>query len=152
MERFWSKVDRRSPDECWLWTGARNPKGYGKFQFNRQSVLAHRMAWRLHHCVAIPVGMLVMHRCDTPACVNPAHLTLGTPAENSADMVAKGRSPRTRNEACGRTRLSNADVQTIRRLVQFGRTQAEVAARFDVHPAHVSRIVNYKRRPPQVAS
>lgn len=75
---------------CWLWTGARYPAGYGEFRIGDESY-AHRLAWFRTHGVRAPKGLTVMHACDTPACVNPAHLTLGTQLDNIADAVRKGR-------------------------------------------------------------
>lgn len=80
-------------DGCWLWTGAKNRMGYGVFQIGRRgegTVLASRYAWEFF-CGDIPDGLCVLHRCDTPACVNHRHLFLGTRADNNRDMVAKGR-------------------------------------------------------------
>lgn len=92
-ERFWSKVDRSG--ECWLWTGSsRGSNNYGQFAVTpKRSVAAHRFAYELTHG-PIPDGMLVCHTCDTPRCVRPEHLWLGTPLDNHDDMKAKGRSPR----------------------------------------------------------
>jgi hypothetical protein len=85
----------RSPG-CWLWTLGTNSRGYGQFCSGGRSRLAHRAAWEVANG-AIPSGMYVCHHCDTPACVNPAHLFLGTASDNARDREAKGRSARNTN-------------------------------------------------------
>lgn len=95
-ERFWLKVDRSNPDGCWLWIAAVDGKGYGllaeKTPGSKRVRVhkAHRYSWELVHG-PIFGGLFVLHRCDTPECVNPDHLFLGTHADNMRDMVAKGR-------------------------------------------------------------
>jgi hypothetical protein len=89
--RFFRRVEKTS--DCWLWTGNRQPNGYGRIQTGGKGsphVGVHRLSYEIHHG-PIPEGMVVMHACDTPACVNPAHLSVGTYRDNTADMTAKGR-------------------------------------------------------------
>lgn len=90
-EQFWSRVDRRGPDECWPWTAARNYRGYGKVTRAGKALPASRLAWILTHG-EVAEGLFVCHRCDNPPCCNPAHLFLGTPLENNDDKIAKGRA------------------------------------------------------------
>ncbi len=93
-ERFWPKVARGAPDECWLWTAGHNGIGYGMIQValarGHTKKLAHRVSYEMAFG-PIPDGKVICHRCDTPRCVNPGHLFLGTMADNTRDMLAKGR-------------------------------------------------------------
>lgn len=92
--RFWSKVDRRGPAECWPWTAkAVHHGGYGAINagaIGAGKLRAHRVTYEMAHG-AIPDGLVVCHRCDNPKCCNPAHLFIGTKADNTHDMMAKGR-------------------------------------------------------------
>ncbi len=88
-ERLWERVNKT--DSCWLWTGATSSANYGQIRFAKDKcVLTHRLAWEVTKG-AIPDGLYVLHRCDNPPCCNPDHLFLGTAADNTADMMAKGR-------------------------------------------------------------
>lgn len=89
-ERFWSRVEKRSPESCWLWAGKRNVGGYGRIVNEKRERMAHRVAWELTHG-PIPGGFQVLHHCDNPPCVNPGHLFLGTIKDNAKDKIAKGR-------------------------------------------------------------
>lgn len=96
-ERFWRRVDKSGQNGCWNWTGARLSSGYGSFQvggLGSPSIGAHRYAWELHYGEPPPPGraLVVMHSCDNRLCVNPHHLSLGTPKDNAQDMHRKGRS------------------------------------------------------------
>jgi hypothetical protein len=90
LARLAAKTQMAGPHECWLWTGTVDGKGYGDLMVGTHRTKAHRLSYELSRG-PIPSGMCVMHACDTPACVNPAHLSVGTHADNCADMHRKGR-------------------------------------------------------------
>lgn len=91
LSRFWSKAEVRGPDECWPWLAAAGPRGYGRFWMDGRLRPAHVVAWELRHRQPFPTGMDGCHTCDTPECVNPAHIFPGTAKDNALDSVAKGR-------------------------------------------------------------
>jgi hypothetical protein len=130
-ERLFSHVIKT--ESCWLFTASCNRKGYGQLtRYGKGTILAHRISWEIHNG-PIPKGMVVLHKCDNPKCVNPAHLSLGTNAENSRDMVNKGRSHK-------RYKLSEADISAIITLLADGRRQKEIAALFGISQGMVSFI------------
>ena len=90
--RFHEKYERIPFSGCWLWTAGTNERGYGIIGVTAYRVdKAHRVSWRLHHG-EIPIGANVLHKCDVPGCVNPAHLFLGTLSDNMQDCVTKKRN------------------------------------------------------------
>lgn len=92
-ERFWAKVDRRDPDECWPWTGTCDPSGYGRIstQHGRSPRRTNRVCLELKLGRPIAVGMRACHDCDNPPCCNPKHLYEGTQKRNIGDMIERGR-------------------------------------------------------------
>jgi len=89
--KFWPKVTKRGPDECWEWIGARVPAGgYGRFLYKGKLIAAHRVAYLLAHG-ELPTELDIMHVCDNPPCCNPAHLIAATTLENMRDAKRKGR-------------------------------------------------------------
>lgn len=143
--RFWAKVNKAEGQgprgNCWEWQARRHRQGYGQFTMNRggerwKTVLAHRVAWELTHG-AIPDGLDVLHHCDNPPCSRPIHLFLGTNADNSVDMVAKGRQSKgdswpARRRAKGsqhyNATLNENIVRKIRRLYAKGNVSYQALA------------------------
>lgn len=119
---------------CWEWTGRRSPDGYGMLKYEGWNQGTHRLMYRVE-VGDIPAGMSILHRCDNPPCINPAHLRPGTQRDNVQDMHEKGR---------GRARrgLSDSQVRQIRSLVRGGMKQSEVVKIMGVDSGTVSRIVN----------
>ena len=104
--RFWEKVDRQGPHACWEWLAYRNAGGYGQLTVHGRSCHAHRVAWELTHGPILRGAhnhdICVLHTCDNPGCVNPAHLFLGSQAVNVEDMNAKGRNGHAAKTHCPR--------------------------------------------------
>lgn len=146
-ERFWARVGRRNDDECWPWLLTPGRMGYGRFKPTPKDQLsAHRTAWELTHG-PIPSGLWVLHRCDNRRCCNPAHLFLGTPRDNTRDMMAKGRNvpPPVRSGATANgAKLSEAEVlATLERLAR-GERGAAIANALAVSQSAVSAIKHGK--------
>lgn len=138
-ERFWRKVEKRDPDECWEWAGIK-PGTYGMIWCNGSQEMAHRFSYELHKG-PIPVGLVVMHSCDNPPCCNPNHLKVGTHADNAWDKASKGRCnvPPLHGMASGMAKLTDAQVLEIRAIK--GMTQKQIAQKFGVCLATVSNIL-----------
>jgi HNH endonuclease len=118
--------------------------GYGRVPFKRKgktkSVVAHRISWQAANG-KIPDGMIICHKCDTPSCVNPGHLFIGTDADNVADMLRKGRARPPRGEANGNSKLTAAKVLCIRTRASSGEAHWRIAADYGVSRALVSCVV-----------
>ena len=161
-ERFWSHVEKT--ETCWLWTAATNsPHGYGAFRLDGKTVPAHRVAYELTYGLILP-GLYCCHHCDTPPCVCPDHLFLGTHGDNVRDMIAKQRhwaavhpelvirgalhssktrpDLRPRGERAGKALLTEAQVREMLALrAAGGWTQQRLAARYGVGRSAIANIL-----------
>ncbi len=126
---------RMSDMGCWIWTGTTDGKGYGMVSFRSKDRRAHRVSFEVFKG-PIPTGMHVRHRCDTPSCVNPAHLTLGTAKDNAMDREARGRRD-VRGEQIGTSKLTAQQVSDIKTSSLSNKALAE---KYGVKPTHIWRI------------
>jgi hypothetical protein len=136
LKNFHAKIDKRGPDDCWEWLAGK-VTGYG-------SVMIHpfgmHLATRIMYYLATgkqPGSLCTCHTCDNPGCCNPAHLFLGTNADNVADKVAKGRAHGLKGVNHGRVKLTEAQVHAIR---ASNATGVALAAKYDITEATISRI------------
>jgi HNH endonuclease len=134
---------RKRADGCWVWTGCK-ATGYGQIKVDGKMRYAHRISFE-RTFGAIPEGMLVLHKCDNPACVNPGHLFLGDHTANMRDKVAKNRQARQPGSKNPSAKLTEDDVRIIRSELAEGMMQRTLAERFGVTPSAVSLIARGKK-------
>ena len=133
--RFAEKFYIDKDTGCWMWIAGKNRRGYGKFRIGKKTMAAPRASLLIYRGISLPSHLCACHTCDTPECVNPDHLFVGTNKENSEDMKRKGRQ--TYGERNGRSKLKEEDVRKIRDLP--GRHE-EIAAAFNVSRSLVRMI------------
>lgn len=129
---------------CWIWRGVSPGQRYGKLSLREAGEHVYRSVHRLaYECWVgpIPEGWVVRHRCDVTQCINPEHLEVGTYADNSGDMVVRGRQRDQRGEKHNMSKLTWTDVDNIRRTYYAGGiTQSELGARYGVTQSQISAI------------
>jgi len=144
---FFSGIDIKGEDDCWLWMAAESPERYGSFNDGNKHQPATRVMWKILHG-SIQDGHYICHHCDVPACVNPKHLFSGTPGDNMRDMVNKKRHrPLTRE----------VKKKIIIAYESEGLSAQELSVRFDRHVITMANIIenhtknlwyaNYKKTP-----
>jgi hypothetical protein len=149
---FWRRVTRGGPVHpilgmCWAWMGKKNQKGRGQLLYQGTIYSAPAVSYRLS-IGPVPPGLSVLHQCDNPNCVNPAHLFLGDQFDNMRDMSAKGRAANVSGEKNPNAKLSDNDVAEVRRRHKrwcpVNGTTA-LAREFRVSADAIQRIVNNRR-------
>ena len=130
-----------NPDtDCWQWQGDRDYNGYGRMRWGNATHLVHRLSY-MHHVEMIVPGQMILHSCDNPCCINPAHLRKGTHAENMQDMVDRGRSVKGREK----NYIGWDTAREIRMMYDTEEyTQIEIAEEFGVTLGTINSIINFR--------
>ena len=149
IERIWSLIEKT--ETCWIWHGLRDHAGYGRVVLDGKRWRVHRLlfSWKIGH----DSTLFILHHCDNPPCCNPAHLYEGTPADNSHDMVVRGRSlvgdrnhskwiAKTKGEQCPWSKLKNQQVIEIRTLRSTALSCEAIARKFNVWPGTIRQIIS----------
>lgn len=134
LASFWAKVQKTN--SCWNWTAGRltrkyPAKAYGCFRVGGAMLGAHRVSWVIHNG-AIPESMSILHKCDNPGCVNPAHLFLGTQRDNVQDMENKRRGRHPKGSAAGLAKLNETQVVGIKIRINSGESLYQIAESYAV--------------------
>lgn len=142
-QRFLEKFEKS--DGCWNWKASKDMHGYGRFRDGLKKVGAHRFSYE-YHVGEIPTGLFVMHSCDNPACVNPSHLSVGTPLDNMIDKCQKNRQAKGEKITRGRnykgekhpsSRFTNEQALAV---LSDKRTHAEIAKDYGVSRGAISHM------------
>jgi hypothetical protein len=144
---FWSKVIIKGKDDCWEWTGNKDKDKYGLFYIDGINHRVHRFSFTLSGGILNSDNPLVLHRCDNPGCVNPAHLFAGSQKDNIYDCIKKGRRRYITGEKHHRTKLSDKEVSEIRDLrVNKVFTYSEISKLYPISQSAIWNICNMRHR------
>lgn len=149
-ERLWSLVSKATPNECWPWMGWRNEQGYGRFEIDGKTYYAHRAIYLLARPGSIRLNApkrrtargFLRHSCDNPPCCNPAHLIIGTHAENMHDKSKRGRSPRYSGDSGPNCKLTMEDAFWIRIHFKYGATRNALSLLYKVSVPAIKGVIS----------
>lgn len=133
--------------DCILWSGAKFRSGYGAITIGGATYLAHRLSWAINNRSVPGEGMHVMHSCDVRHCINPAHLSLGTAADNLADAKSKGRTGRAKGSSSARAKWSEEQVLQAAHMRVEGFSWERIGREFGVHASTVFAAVSGRQWP-----
>lgn len=137
-ERFWKFVNKT--ENCWLWTGGINSKGYGNFWMNGKTLLSHRYAFE--NINGIKPSSSLLHSCDNPKCVNPEHLREGTHQDNMDDKVHRNRCYRPKGILNIQAKITPEIANTIREEYKTNKiTQKSLSDKYNICQTTVSQII-----------
>lgn len=145
FERHQAKIMFGGSDECWLWTAGKFSRGYGAVRWGQKTWASHRVAYEAANGRGSASGFVVRHKCDTPACVNPGHLEIGTQADNIRDKMERGRHKTPKGSSNGLSKLTENDVVAIRAEYVRGsanHNQLALAKKYGVASSLISRIIS----------
>ena len=141
---FWERVEAQTiidDNGCHIFTGSKDECGYGRIYKDKKLVRLHRAMYEKIHG-EIPKKMVIMHKCDVPACINPKHLMLGTQGMNIKDMFDKKRDNILHSENHGMAKLTNIDIPIIRKRLFNGDTCISIAKDYEVSEGMIRHIKN----------
>jgi|JI8StandDraft_1071087.scaffolds.fasta_scaffold59547_2 hypothetical protein len=141
IKRFWSKTEQHS-NGCILWVAGQCGDGYGWFSLKGKGIKAHRFSWQLANLREIPPGMVIRHKCDTPTCVNPNCLDIGTPKDNMRDMDSRGRRASIVGKNNPWARLTIERVNALRELHNGGASYRLLALAAGVKKATIAHLIS----------
>lgn len=135
--RFWGHI--KKSDDCWLWQGYKSRKGYGMMRYPKGRATTHRISWFLYYGAITP-KQFVCHHCDTPMCVRPEHLFLGSHQDNMDDMKEKNREP----HVIGNYKINYEIAEQIRNEQKRGLSNSQLRLKYKLCKSTISYIVNKK--------
>lgn len=150
-QRFWVRVNKQGPDDCWEWQGAYDKTGYARVGWNNRYYLVHRISAWLSGLIPSPDKPKsaqdpthVLHTCDNRKCCNPNHFFLGTYSDNQRDAYKKGRRRLPVGELNGSAKLTREQVNAIRKRYKQGEKQVELRKIYNMSLSAISKIIHNK--------